>query len=86
MPGAGGNVNANTNTNANTSAGAGGSVNDSAIGIPETPGANVKGPASSWACDFEVSNLSWSPPSQLTSQGGDWLGVTGGRALWGVKM
>lgn len=47
--------------------------------------ANAKGPAASWRCDFEVGNLSWSPPSQLTSQN-DWLGVTGGRAVWGVKM
>lgn len=56
------------------------------FGQPETTGANVKGPASSWRSDFEVSNLSWSPPSSLTNQGGDWLGVTGGRAVWGVKF
>ena len=49
-------------------------------------GANAKGPASSWRCDYEVSNLSWSPQSQLTSQGGEWLGVTGGRGVWGVKL
>lgn len=56
------------------------------IGQPETTGANVKGPASSWRADFEVSNLSWSPASALTNQGGDWLGVTGGRGVWGVKL
>lgn len=64
----------------------GGAAVPGAIGTPETTGANVKGPASSWRCDYEVNNLSWSPPSQLTSQGGDWLGVTGGRAVWGVKV
>lgn len=57
----------------------------SQLGQSET-GANVKGPASSWRCDYEVGNISWSPQSQLTSQGGDWLGVTGGRAVWGVKL
>ncbi|KAI9713705.1 MAG: hypothetical protein M1828_001394 [Chrysothrix sp. TS-e1954] len=49
---------------------------------------NVKGPAASWRCDYEVANVSWSPPlgSQMSSQAGDWLGVTGGRAVWGVKL
>ena len=61
-------------------------VNGMPMGQPETSGANVKGPASSWRCDFEAGNLSWAPQSQLTSQGGDWLGVTGGRAVWGVKF
>ena len=59
-------------------------------GAGATPGqqANVslKGPASSWACDYEVSNLSWAPQSMLTGQGGEWIGVAGGRGVWGVKV
>lgn len=45
-----------------------------------------KGPSASWRADYEVANVSWAPPSGLTSQGGDWLGVTGGRGVWGVKL
>ncbi|KAB8337067.1 hypothetical protein FH972_021371 [Carpinus fangiana] len=53
---------------------------------PESANASMKGPAASWRCDHEASNISWAPPSQLTGQGGDWLGVVGGRAVWGVKV
>jgi WD repeat-containing protein 68 len=49
-------------------------------------GANVKGPAASWKCEYEVANLSWAPPSGLTAQGGEWVGVAGGRGVWGVKL
>lgn len=45
---------------------------------------NAKGPASSWRCDFEVSNISWSP--QSNQGGGDWLGVVGGKGVWGVQL
>jgi WD repeat-containing protein 68 len=53
------------------------------------PGAGTdigRGPTASWRCDYEVGNLSWAPQSALTSHSGDWLGVTGGRGLWGVKL
>jgi len=46
----------------------------------------AKGPASWWRCDYEVGNLSWAPQSGLTSQGGEWVGVSGGRGTWGVKL
>lgn len=46
----------------------------------------MKGPAASWRCDYEVGNLSWAPTSGLTSQGGEWVGVSGGRGIWGVKL
>jgi WD repeat-containing protein 68 len=49
-------------------------------------GANLKGPAASWKCEYEVANLSWAPPSGLTAQGGEWVGVAGGRGVWGVKL
>ena len=47
---------------------------------------NAKGPACSWRCDYEVGNLSWAPQSHLTGQGGEWIGVCGGRGVWGVKL
>jgi len=45
-----------------------------------------KGPASSWKSDFEVTNISWSPKGQHHDQGGEWLGVTAGRAVYGTKL
>ena len=47
---------------------------------------NAQRPAASWQCDYEVGNLSWAPQSGLTSQGNDWLGVSGGRGVWGVSL
>ncbi|KAK3178149.1 hypothetical protein OEA41_000282 [Lepraria neglecta] len=53
---------------------------------PNSTPASSQGPAASWQCDYEVGNISWAPQSGLTSQGGDWLGVSGGRGVWGVSM
>ena len=47
---------------------------------------SARGPAASWQCDYEVGNLSWAPQSGLTSQGSDWLGVSGGRGIWSVQL
>lgn len=47
---------------------------------------NARGPAASWQCDYEVGNISWAPQSGLTSQGSEWLGVSGGRGIWGVNL
>lgn len=47
---------------------------------------NSRGPAASWRCDYEVGNISWAPRSSLNSDGTDWLGVSGGRGIWGVKL
>lgn len=46
--------------------------------------ANSQAPAAVWQCDYEVGNISWAPQSALTSRGDDWLGVSGGRGVWGV--
>ncbi|KAI9774222.1 MAG: hypothetical protein M1839_001768 [Geoglossum umbratile] len=55
-------------------------------GSQATAGAdNGRSPAASWTCDYEVGNISWAPQSSLTSQG-EWLGVSGGRGVWGVKL
>ena len=45
-----------------------------------------QGPVASWQCDYEVGNLTWAPQSGLTAQGSDWLGVSGGRGIWGVSL
>lgn len=58
-----------------------GAANGSAI-----PAGGQQGPASSWQCEYEVGNVSWAPQSGLTSQGSDWLGVVGGRGVWGVAL
>ncbi|CAG8971433.1 hypothetical protein HYALB_00002015 [Hymenoscyphus albidus] len=47
---------------------------------------NSRGPASAWQCDYEVGNISWAPHSGLKGDGSEWLGVSGGRGVWGVKM
>ncbi|CAL3970387.1 unnamed protein product [Diplocarpon coronariae] len=47
---------------------------------------NARGPTASWQCDYEVGNISWAPHSALNNEGGDWLGVSGGRGIWGVKL
>lgn len=79
-------------------AGAQSVVNGTAGGSGAQPGASgqgtqgqqadvqSKGPSASWRCEYEVGNVSWAPQSALTGQGGDWLGVCGGRGVWGVKL
>ncbi|PPJ52604.1 hypothetical protein CBER1_11040 [Cercospora berteroae] len=52
----------------------------------EQSASTVKGPLANWRCEYEVANVSWAPQSQLTNQGGDWLGVCAGRGVWGVKI
>ncbi|MCJ1453443.1 hypothetical protein MMC28_003790 [Mycoblastus sanguinarius] len=53
---------------------------------PNSTPVSTQGPAASWQCDYEVGNMSWAPQSGLTSQGSDWLGVSGGRGIWGVAI
>lgn len=53
---------------------------------PSNATAGQKGPYASWRCDYEVGNLSWAPQSALTGHGGEWVGVCGGRGIWGVKL
>jgi DDB1- and CUL4-associated factor 7 len=45
-----------------------------------------KAPLASWRCEYEVANVSWAPQSMLTGQSGDWLGVSAGRGVWGVRL
>lgn len=53
---------------------------------PNASTINSQGPMASWQCEYEISNISWAPQSGLTSQGSDWLGVSGGRSVWGVCL
>jgi len=61
-------------------------VNGSQTGQLAASTDNARGPAACWQCDYEVGNISWGPQSLLTGQGGDWLGVSGGRGVWGVSL
>ena len=62
-------------------------------GVNGTPGHPASGgegtsqdPVLAWSCNYEVSSLSWAPQSILTSTGDDWLGISGGRGVWGVCL
>lgn len=68
-------------------------LNQSSAIPPPSPAANgaptpdnTRGPSAAWQCDYEVGNISWAPHSALNNDGGDWLGVSGGRGIWGVKL
>lgn len=42
-----------------------------------------------WRSDWEVNNISWSAPTTTgsgTTGPSEWLGVVGGRGIWGVKL
>jgi DDB1- and CUL4-associated factor 7 len=70
---------------------AGGAVNGSSSNGAGAGGAAAgdvqgKGPLASWRCEYEVANVSWAPSSALTGGGSDWLGVSAGRGVWGVKL
>ncbi|KAH6647297.1 WD40-repeat-containing domain protein [Truncatella angustata] len=39
-------------------------------------------PVAAWQCDYEVGNLGWTPQNGE----GEWLGVSGGRGVWGLKL
>ncbi|KAI9847452.1 MAG: hypothetical protein M1838_000871 [Thelocarpon superellum] len=65
----------------------GGNTNGGQTGTHGAAGGDIgRSPMAAWRCDYEVGNLSWAPQSALTSHGGDWLGVSGGRGIWGVKL
>ncbi|KAL8934412.1 MAG: hypothetical protein Q9211_005241 [Gyalolechia sp. 1 TL-2023] len=50
-----------------------------------TTASTERAPIASWMCGYEVGNISWSP-QRVTSQGNDWLGVSGGKGIWGVSL
>jgi WD repeat-containing protein 68 len=55
-------------------------------GAPQ-PGDNARSPVASWQCDYEVGNLGWVPHVPGSgSDGGEWLGVSAGRGVWGVRL
>jgi WD repeat-containing protein 68 len=52
-------------------------------GAPQTDSA--RGPVASWQCEYEVGNIGWVPPL-ANADYGEWLGVSAGRGIWGVKI
>ncbi|KAL9599109.1 MAG: hypothetical protein Q9219_004067 [cf. Caloplaca sp. 3 TL-2023] len=52
---------------------------------PTAATSTERGPIASWMCEYEVGNVSWAP-QRVSSQGNDWLGVSGGRGVWGVSL
>ncbi|KAL1895779.1 hypothetical protein Cpir12675_003112 [Ceratocystis pirilliformis] len=46
---------------------------------------NIRNPVSAWECPYEIGNLSW-VPHLASHDGSDWLGVSAGRGIWGVRM
>ncbi|KAL8756290.1 MAG: hypothetical protein Q9184_004552 [Pyrenodesmia sp. 2 TL-2023] len=44
-----------------------------------------RGPIASWMCDYEVGNISWAP-QRAGGHGSEWLGVSGGKGIWGVCL
>lgn len=49
------------------------------------PTDNVRSPVASWQCEYEVGNLGW-VPHLSGGDYGEWLGVSAGRGVWGVKL
>ncbi|KAF8471721.1 WD40-repeat-containing domain protein [Kalaharituber pfeilii] len=66
--------------------GSGSSSQGQIVGQQES---HARTPVMVWRSDWEVNNISWSPPT-TTSAGttghSEWLGVVGGRGIWGVKL
>ncbi|KAL2194112.1 WD40-repeat-containing domain protein [Corynascus similis CBS 632.67] len=48
-------------------------------------GDNVRSPVSSWQCEYEVGNIGW-VPHLGAGEYGEWLGVSAGRGVWGVRV
>lgn len=44
-----------------------------------------RSPVASWECDYEIGNLAWAPHLQ-SGEYGEWLGVSGGRGVWGTRV
>lgn len=58
-------------------------TNQSINGAPQQEGG--RSPVAAWASDYEVANLAWAPHLQ-SGEYGEWLGVTGGRGVWGTRV
>lgn len=77
------------NNNSSSLGGSSGGAAGSSGTAPPANGAplaeNARAPVAAWQCDYEVGNLGWVP--RLSSGDyGEWLGVSGGRGLWGVRF
>ena len=57
----------------------------SASAAGATAAENIRSPVASWQCEYEVSNVGW-VPHLATGEYGEWLGVSAGRGVWGVRV
>ena len=59
----------------------------SSAGLNGTPAteSNVRSPIASWECDYEIGNLGW-VPHLSRGEYGEWLGVSAGRGIWGLRL
>ncbi|GAB1317358.1 hypothetical protein MFIFM68171_07568 [Madurella fahalii] len=78
-----------SSSSSGTITGAGVGVN----GIGGTGDGSARSPVASWQCEYEVGNLGWVPHLSSASNGsggggdfGEWLGVSAGRGVWGVRL
>jgi WD repeat-containing protein 68 len=46
---------------------------------------NARSPVASWQCEYEIGNVGW-VPHLATGEYGEWLGVSAGRGVWGVRL
>ncbi|KAL2169103.1 hypothetical protein VTG60DRAFT_6430 [Thermothelomyces hinnuleus] len=54
-------------------------------GAPGAGGDHVRSPVSGWQCEYEICNLGW-VPRLASGEYGEWLGVSAGRGIWGVRL
>ncbi len=52
-------------------------------GTPQSD--SSRSPVAAWQCDYEVGNLGW-VPHLSNGEYGEWLGVSAGRGVWGVRI
>lgn len=45
-----------------------------------------RSPIAAWQCEYEVGNLGWAPRLAGGGEYGEWLGVSAGRGVWGVRV
>ncbi|SPQ26347.1 c5d394de-0fc1-46aa-af6d-ba0530ba807f [Thermothielavioides terrestris] len=62
-----------------------GAAADGSSSSSSSSSTSVRSPVASWQCEYEVGNLGW-VPHLATGEYGEWLGVSAGRGVWGVRL
>ncbi|OAA62782.1 WD repeat protein [Niveomyces insectorum RCEF 264] len=73
------------NAGAPTSVNGGPQAPPSGSSASQSQSDNTRAPVAAWQCDYEVGNLGW-VPRLASGDYGEWLGVSGGRGIWGVRF